>query len=92
MLIGAGIALTLIVVFLSGTGEPDPAWGKFWMIRPLVVVPFAGAMGGVFYHLMSPVRAKGGWKQVLAVILCVIVYVFGLWIGTILGLDGTYWN
>lgn len=92
MLQGAAIALILIAVFLLKAGEPDPAWGKFWMIRPLVIVPAAGAMGGVFYYFMDHLRYQGGWKKIIAIILSLIVYIIGLWMGTILGLDGTLWN
>lgn len=91
LLIGGAIALLLIGIFLAGTGEPNPEWGKLWMIRPLIIVPLAGAAGGLFYHLAT-VRFPKGWKNVLAIVSSAIVYIFGLWIGTILGLDGTYWN
>lgn len=92
MLWGAGIALTLIILFLTGAGEPDPRWGKLWMVKPLIVVPLAGSMGGLFYHFMDRIRYQGGWKKLLANIVSVIVYVFVLWIGTVLGLNGTMWN
>ncbi|MFZ6009251.1 MAG: hypothetical protein ACOYXT_02790, partial [Bacteroidota bacterium] len=52
MIVGAGIGLTLITLFLLSADEPDPAWGKLWMIRPLIVVPFAGAMGGLCQHFI----------------------------------------
>ena len=92
MLQGAVIALTLILLFLLKAGEPDPAWGKLWMIRPLVIVPVAGAMGGVFYYLMDHLRHQGGWRKAIAIILSLVVYIIGLWLGTVLGLDGTMWN
>lgn len=92
MLIGAAIALTLITIFLLKAGAPDPAWGKFWMIRPLIIVPLAGACGGVFYHLMDTLRSKGGWKKIAANVLSVVVFIIGLWLGTVLGLNGTMWN
>jgi hypothetical protein len=62
------------------------------MIRPLIIVPLAGATGGLFYHLMDNLHLQGGWKKVLALILSLIGYIFVLWIGTVLGLDGTWWN
>ncbi|MBD0289392.1 MAG: potassium transporter KefB [Flavisolibacter sp.] len=89
---GAGIALVLIVIFLLKAGEHDPDWHKLWMIRPLVVVPVAGAMGGVFYYFMDHLRYQGGWRKLLANILSLVVYIIGLWLGTVLGLDGTMWN
>lgn len=91
-LLGAAIALLLISIFLLRAGEPNPLWGKLWMVRPLIIVPFAGAMGGLFYHLMDFLRYQGGWKKVIANILSLLVYIIGLWLGTILGLDGTWWD
>jgi hypothetical protein len=92
MLVGAAIALFLIAAFLSRAGDPDPEWPRFWMIRPLIIVPAAGAMGGLFYYLMDNIRYQGGWRRILADILSLIVYIIGLWLGTVLGLDGTMWN
>lgn len=92
MLLGAGIALFLITIFLLGTGEPNPQWGKLWMIRPLVIVPLAGAMGGVFYYYMNHLHFHGRWKRTLVNLLSLIVYIIALWLGTVLGLDGTLWN
>lgn len=92
ILIGAGIGLLLISLFLSGTGEPNPEWGKFWMIRPLIIVPLAGAMGGVFYYFMNQLAYSGALNKTIAVILSLIVFLIGLWLGTVLGLAGTYWH
>ena len=66
MLIGGAIALTLMIIFLSPLKHPDPEWGKFWIVRPLLVISFAGATGGAFYHIMGRMRAKGGWKIILS--------------------------
>jgi hypothetical protein len=91
-LLGAGIALALIIFFLANAGEGKPEWPRFWMIRPLVVVPLAGAAGGAFFYFMGSVRNRGGWRKVLAYTISLIVYLFLLWMGTVLGLDGTHWN
>jgi hypothetical protein len=92
MLIGASIGLVLIAAFLFSAGEPNPAWPTFWMIKPLIMVPLAGSCGGLFYHLMDPIRNKGGWKKILINAFSVLVYIIGLWLGTVLGLNGTMWN
>jgi hypothetical protein len=91
-LVGAAIALILISAFLISAGEPNPNWGKLWMIRPLIIVPLAGAAGGVIYYLMNRWSDKGGWRRLSTVFLGIIAYIFVLWIGTVLGLDGTYWD
>ena len=92
ILIGAGIGLILISIFLSGVDDPNPEWGKYWMIRPLVVVTLAGACGGAFYYFMDLLSSQGKLNKTVAVLLSLVVYVIGLWMGTVLGLDGTLWN
>jgi hypothetical protein len=92
MFIGAFIALALISFFLIGAKNINPAWGKYWMIKPLLMVPAAGAMGGLFYYLMDHLRCQGGWKTVLAYIISFFGYLVAVWIGTVLGLNGTMWD
>ncbi|MDO9679837.1 MAG: hypothetical protein Q7262_02380 [Bacteroidales bacterium] len=92
MLIGAGIALVLITIFLLGVDEPNPEWAKLWMIRPLVVVPIAGAFGGFLTYQIDKRLNQGTWAKIAAVLLSFIAYVFVLWMGSVLGLAGTLWN
>lgn len=89
---GAGIAFILIALFLLAAGEGEPNWPKFWLLRPLVLVPLAGALGGLFYYNMGPLRDQGGWRKFLAHVLSLLVYLLVLWLGTVLGLDGTWWD
>jgi hypothetical protein len=92
MLQGGGIAMVLITIFLLGAGEPNPAWPKYWMVKPLAIVPLAGAMGGVFYYFMDHLRHQGGWRTTLAILLSLAGYLVAIWMGTILGLNGTMWD
>jgi hypothetical protein len=92
MLLGALIGLILITIFLLGAGDPNPEWGKLWMINPLIIVPLAGALGGAFNYFISRQDFRSGWIKILAIILSLIVFIIGLWMGIVLGLDGTYWN
>ena len=92
VLIGAGIALTLIALFLAGVDNADPAWGKYWMVKPLIIVPLAGAMGGAFFYFMNQLSHHRGLNKTVAILLGLIIYVVGLWLGSILGLDGTLWD
>jgi hypothetical protein len=92
MIAGAGIGLIVITFFvLVGADKARPEWGKLWMIRPLIVVPVAGAVGGVCFAYIDNLRLEG-WRRILAATLSVIVFIFGLWLGTILGLSGTLWD
>ena len=93
ILIGAVIGLAVILVFVLKADEPVPAeWGRYWRVKPLLVVPLAGATGALFYHFMDILRRGGGWLKIVANILSAIVFVFGIWIGIVLGLNGTMWN
>lgn len=92
MLIGGGIGLIVISLFLSGTGEPNPEWGKFWMLRPLIIVPIATAFGSLSFYSIDFVGSQGTLKRVLAFAFSIISFVISLWLGIVLGLDGTLWN
>jgi hypothetical protein len=63
-----------------------------WMARPLLVVTFAGAVGGACYFFLGKLRNKGGWNAVLANVLSAIIYIFGMWMGMVLGLAGMLWH
>jgi hypothetical protein len=92
MLVGAGIGLLLISLFLSGVKNPNPEWGKFWMIRPLIIVPLAGAMGGLCNYYLVHFHDRFGVNKPVAIIASVLVFIIGLWLGFVLGLEGTLWN
>lgn len=92
MLFGALTGLLLISIFLLGVNDANPAWGKYWMIRPLIMVPLAGAGGGLFYYLMDSWRLRFGWNRIVVIVLSLFAFIVALWLGTIVGLDGTYWN
>jgi hypothetical protein len=92
VLTGALIGLVLIALFLLSVKADNPAWPKYWKLRPLLIVPIAGGMGGVFYYLMDHFRARGGWIKIVATIISLLGFIIALWMGTILGLDGTLWD
>lgn len=89
---GAGIAFIVILAFLLSAEEPKPEWPKLWVIKPLVIVPLAGAMGGLFYYSMHHLRDRGGRIRLLANLSGLIGYIVALWLGMVLGLNGTWWD
>lgn len=92
MILGTVIGLIVILIFILPVRHPNPDWGKLWMIKPLIITPLAGGMGGLFYSFMDAVRHEGGFKKIGANILSLLVFIIGLWMGIVLGLDGTLWN
>ena len=91
MALGGLIGLILIGLFLYPS-HPNPEWGRFWWIRPIITVPLAGAMGGAFNYFVSQQPISKRWVKILAGLLSLFVFLVGLWLGIVLGLDGTYWN
>ena len=88
---GAAIGLVLMALFLMGV-EGDPAWGEYWKLRPMMVTPIAGAMGGGFFHFMDYIGREGGWKRIFCSFIGILGFIIALWLGSVLGLDGTLWN
>jgi hypothetical protein len=88
MLIGGGIALAVILFFVTGAGKGKPEWGSYWMVKPLILTPLIGAIAGASTYKLEQL----GWNKALTIILNIIGYLFALWIGIVLGLNGTMWN
>ena len=92
VLIGGGIGLVVVSFFLIQTNSADPAWGKLWMIRPLIVLPLAGMGAGLINYFLSDLRSQGSIGKTLAIVATVIVYFIALWMGVVVGFDGTLWD
>jgi hypothetical protein len=92
MAVGSGIGLVLISLFLLSVREPNPEWGKLWMVRPLLVVSFAGAMGGLCTYVIVHFHRQIGVSKTIARLVSALVCIVGLWVGFVLGLDGTLWD
>jgi hypothetical protein len=92
MIIGGFIGVLVASYFFFSADSPDPAWGKFWMIRPYIVMTFAGAMGALCNHFILQYRWVIGMKKNAAMLLSAVVAIAGMFMGIVLGLDGTLWN
>jgi hypothetical protein len=92
MLISAAIGLVLVLSFVLAVKNPNPEWGQYWMIRPLIVTPLFSSLAGLGNHFLDSLRNQGGSKKIFATILTVILYLFVLWFATIAGLGGTLWD
>lgn len=91
ILIGAGIGLLVILFFITGA-ETQPHWPDQWKIRPLIITPLAGAFGGAFFYISKMMLRKEGLNKALAIIFSVTGFIIALWLGVVLGLDGTLWD
>ncbi len=91
MLIGAGIGLFVILLFITGA-ETQPHWPNLWKIRPLIITPLAGALGGGLCYASIKILKREGLHAAIAVVLSLVGFLIALWLGIILGLDGTLWD
>ena len=92
---GAGIAAVLVIVFMSiifsigGVLNGKNFWQSIWQFFPLVTATFGGALGGMIYYVVVKVWGPGGWKKILATIICILVYIFLVWLSLIAGFSAT---
>lgn len=90
--IGGAIALAAISFFVFGVDNPDPAWPTNWRIRPLIFTPLAGIAGGILFHFVKNFHANSPAMRFLLTAMAAFGYLIALWMGIILGLDGTLWD
>ncbi|MDQ3278859.1 MAG: potassium transporter KefB [Bacteroidota bacterium] len=81
---GAGLGILLLLIFLSLVGAINDG---SWVFLAMLTVAIAGACGGAFYHLVSQVPIERGWKRSLANLVCLLVYLVGLWMGLVYALS-----
>lgn len=92
MLIGAAIGLIIISFFIFPVNNPDPDWGKYWRIRPLIITPLAGAFGILSFYLKDFIRPQGNFMSALVLFFSILAFIVALWLGAVLGMDGTLWD
>lgn len=89
-LFGAVAGLLIISLFIFAEEHPKPEWGRFWWVRPVLVTPCLLALGSYLaYRLLE--RGRGNWR-ILTGLLAALLFVLSVWIGIVMGLDGTLWD
>lgn len=92
MLTGALAGLGIICFFVFSVDHPNPEWPQYWRVKPLLVTPLAGAIGILSFYLKPIVAPKNLLLNVLVISASVLAFVIVLWMGVVLGLNGTLWN
>ena len=88
---GGLIGLALVSFFVFGIPQPNPAWGQLWRIKPLIITPLAGAAGATCFYFIFNLKLRG-IKKALVIGVGVIGFLIALYLGVVLGLNGTMWN
>lgn len=91
-LVGYVIGLLIISLFIFTVDNPDPTWGKYWRIRPLIITPIAVGLGMFAFFLKDVLPPPNKWILALIYVMSTLMFVIALWLGIVLGLDGTLWN
>lgn len=91
-IIGWAIGFVFTALFIFSADKADASWSKLWFIKPFLLTPIATAMGGAFYYYVEQLFFFNGWKKPLAIIIGLVGFVVSLWLGMVLGFNGTYWN
>ena len=92
MLVGLLIGLVVISFFVFSVDTPKPEWGKWWRVRPLIITPLVGAFGMLVFYLKDIIRPQDTVMNVFVFLISVLGFIIALWLGVVLGLDGTLWN
>jgi hypothetical protein len=91
-LIGGAIGLIIISLFLIGCGGGKAEWSRWWMLRPLLIVPLATATGGLVFMFLNRIAVMSVWARAALTIFGGLIFIISLWFGSVLGLAGYYWH
>lgn len=91
MLIGGSIGLAAILLLIQGV-ETHPEWPEMWRVRPLIITPLAAALGGACFYVANRIFRSYGLNKIVSLIITSVAFFIALWLGIVLGLDGTLWN
>lgn len=88
---GGIVGLVIISVFVF-TAETKQEWGTLWQIKPLVITPLVAALGGGAFYATLSFFSANRWPKALGMTIGVLAFMVALWLGVVLGLNGTLWD
>lgn len=91
-LTGVLIGFAIISFFVFGVDAPNPDWGSNWRIKPLILTPLASGLGAFLAYSFFKLGSRFGVNKAVAFILACIMFLVILWLGVVLGLNGTMWD
>jgi len=84
--------IIVISLFVFGVDNPDPSWGKYWRIKPLIITPIICAFSSLIFLSAYILDPKTQGMKITIYFLSMLIFLFGTWVGVVLGLNGTMWN
>src|SRR5688500_12309055 len=86
MLQGAGIGAVLIGLTFTLGVNLTPGYYN-WMLLPLLLVPFAGALSGTIFFYTDPLRVQGGSRKIVANVISVLAFLLLVTLAFMLGMQ-----
>src|SRR5690606_12855484 len=87
MLLGSVMATGILTLIFMSLGESNKQDLR-WMILPYLLVPIAGGLGGLVYHLLEPLRNQGSILKFASLSLSSMIYAFLFAVAFIMGVNG----
>ncbi len=87
IVLGAGLAAILLTILFLLPGSRQVGTGG-WMLFSYLVVLTAGALGGLIYDSMQPMRDKGGIYFFLGITISILMYAVLLLLSSMMALNG----
>lgn len=89
---GWAIGLLITTLLIFSADEFKPEWDEWWMLKPLIITPLAAAAGMLGFYLRNYLSPTSGLGKITVFAISVLLFLAALWIGIVLGFDGTLWN
>ena len=92
LLSGWAIGLLITTLMIFSADEFKPEWGEWWMLKPLIITPLAAAAGMLAFYLRNYFSPTSGLGKITVFAISMVLFLAVLWMGIVLGFDGTLWN
>lgn len=89
---GWATGLLITTLMILSADEFKPEWGEWWMLRPLIITPLAAAAGMLAFYLKVYFKPAGTISKTAIFLISLLLFLIALWLGIVLGFDGTLWN
>ncbi|WP_268036357.1 hypothetical protein [Algoriphagus sp. PAP.12] len=88
-ILGAIIPTSLLIFLMVANSECY----EVWMFFPLLIIPFGGALGGIFFYLMGFHWFPKGNQKLMALIFSCFIYIFIIWFFSVMAFNLTgHWD
>lgn len=91
LLMSFAIGFFVITMMIFPIQNPKPEWGENWKIKPLIIVPLMSVIGSIPFYFTLIRKFKSSSNKFYSTIAAILLFLICLWLGIILGLNGTLW-